>query len=103
MRIWDPVLSPVIWRVPPTSAARSRIDDIPCGACLAARDRSGALVFQIIGQQISVIAATAIFGRLTGHFHGRVPDAGELAAVTPQTLRDLGLSRRWAEIGRAHV
>ena len=32
---------------------------------------SGALVFQVIGQQISVIAATAIFARLTGHFGGR--------------------------------
>ncbi len=41
----------------------------------------GALVFQIIGQQISVIAATAIFGRLTERFDGRVPVAGELAAV----------------------
>ena len=56
----------------------------------------GALVFQIIGQQISVIAATAIFARLTERFGGRVPDAGELAAVGPQTLRGLGLSRRKA-------
>ena len=36
-------------------------------------DLFGALVFQIIGQQISVIAATAIFARLTEHFGGRVP------------------------------
>jgi DNA-3-methyladenine glycosylase II len=56
----------------------------------------GALVFQIIGQQISVIAATAIFRRLTARFGGRVPDAGELAAVDPGTLRGLGLSRRKA-------
>ena len=63
---------------------------------LPAMDLFGALVFQIIGQQISVIAATAIFARLTEHFGGRVPDAGELAAVAPQTLHDLGLSRRKA-------
>jgi DNA-3-methyladenine glycosylase II len=56
----------------------------------------GALVFQIIGQQISVIAATAIFARLTGRFGGRVPNAGELAAVGPGTLHSLGLSRRKA-------
>jgi DNA-3-methyladenine glycosylase II len=56
----------------------------------------GALVFQVIGQQISVIAATAIFARLTGRFGGRVPDAGELAAVDPGALRALGLSRRKA-------
>ncbi|HEX6450505.1 MAG TPA: hypothetical protein VF060_13705 [Trebonia sp.] len=54
----------------------------------------GALVFQIIGQQISVIAATAIFGRLTERFGARVPDASEVAAVDQETLRGLGLSRR---------
>jgi len=59
-------------------------------------DLFGALVFQIIGQQISVIAATAIFSRLTERFGGRVPNAGELAAVGEGTLRGLGLSRRKA-------
>jgi 3-methyladenine DNA glycosylase/8-oxoguanine DNA glycosylase len=59
----------------------------------------GALVFQVIGQQISVIAAMAIFARLTGRFGGRVPAAGELAAVDQETLRGLGLSRRKAESG----
>ena len=63
---------------------------------LPALDLFGALVFQIIGQQISVIAATAIFARLTEHFGGRVPDAGELATVDQGTLRGLGLSRRKA-------
>jgi DNA-3-methyladenine glycosylase II len=63
---------------------------------LPAMDLFGALVFQIIGQQISVIAATAIFGRLTKRFGGRVPDAGELAAVDQETLHGLGLSRRKA-------
>jgi len=56
----------------------------------------GALVFQIIGQQISVIAATAIFARLTEGFGGRVPDADELAAADQETLHGLGLSRRKA-------
>jgi DNA-3-methyladenine glycosylase II len=59
-------------------------------------DLFGALVFQIIGQQISVTAATAIFGRLTGHFGGRLPDAGQLATASQETLRGLGLSRRKA-------
>jgi DNA-3-methyladenine glycosylase II len=57
----------------------------------------GALVFAIIGQQISVIAATAIFARLIARFGGQVPDAGELAAVDQDTLRGLGLSRRKAD------
>jgi DNA-3-methyladenine glycosylase II len=63
---------------------------------LPAMDLFGALVFQIIGQQISVTAATAIFARLTARFGGRVPDAGELAAVGQERLRGLGLSRRKA-------
>jgi len=63
---------------------------------LPAMDLFGALVFQVIGQQISVIAATAIFARLTQRFGGRVPDADELAAVGEGTLRGLGLSRRKA-------
>jgi DNA-3-methyladenine glycosylase II len=63
---------------------------------LPAMDLFGALVFQVIGQQISVIAATAIFTRLTGRFGGRVPNADELADVDEGTLRGLGLSRRKA-------
>jgi len=63
---------------------------------LPAMDLFGALVFQVIGQQISVIAATAIFARLTERFGGRVPNASELSAVDEGTLRGLGLSRRKA-------
>jgi DNA-3-methyladenine glycosylase II len=63
---------------------------------LPAMNLFGALVFQIIGQQISVTAATAIFARLTERFGARVPDAGELAAVDQGTLRGLGLSWRKA-------
>jgi DNA-3-methyladenine glycosylase II len=63
---------------------------------LPAMSLFGALVFQVIGQQISVIAATAIFARLTERFGGRVPEPGQLAAVDPGTLRALGLSRRKA-------
>jgi DNA-3-methyladenine glycosylase II len=63
---------------------------------LPAMDLFGALVFQIIGQQISVIAATAIFARLTARYNGRVPDASELASVDLGTLRGLGLSHRKA-------
>ena len=63
---------------------------------LPSMDLFGALVLQIIGQQISVVAATAIFGRLTERFGGRVPDPGDLAGVDPRTLHSLGLSRRKA-------
>ena len=64
---------------------------------LPAMDLFAALVFQIIGQQISVIAATAIFARLTERFGGRVPGAGELAAVEP---RDTTWSRAVSAQGR---
>lgn len=85
----DPVLARVI-------DGRPGFDPDAWVQRLPAMDLFGALVFQVIGQQISVIAATAIFARLTGRFGGRVPNAGELAAVDEGTLRGLGLSRRKA-------
>lgn len=59
-------------------------------------DLFGALVFQVIGQQISVAAALAIFARLVERFGGRVPDPDDFAAVAPEMLRGVGLSRRKA-------
>jgi DNA-3-methyladenine glycosylase II len=59
-------------------------------------DLFGALVFQVIGQQISVLAATAIFARVVERFGGRAPDPDDLAALDPDTLRKLGLSRQKA-------
>jgi hypothetical protein len=59
-------------------------------------DLFGALIFAIIGQQISVIAAMAIFARLTERFGARVPNASELVTLDPETLRGIGLSRRKA-------
>lgn len=59
-------------------------------------DLFGAIVFQVIGQQISVVAATAIFARLLDAFDGRAPNPDDLAALDPQTLRELGLSRQKA-------
>jgi 3-methyladenine DNA glycosylase/8-oxoguanine DNA glycosylase len=63
---------------------------------LPALDLFGALVFQVIGQQISVVAATAIFGRLVQRFGGRAPGPEGLAALDPEALRELGLSRQKA-------
>lgn len=59
-------------------------------------DLFGALVFQVIGQQISMVAATAIFARLVERFHGRAPKPDELVDLDPGTLRALGLSRQKA-------
>jgi DNA-3-methyladenine glycosylase II len=63
---------------------------------LPALDLFGALVFQVIGQQISVAAASAIFARLVQRLRGRAPDPDGLAALTPDTLREVGLSRQKA-------
>jgi DNA-3-methyladenine glycosylase II len=59
-------------------------------------DLFGALVFQVIGQQISVAAASAIFARLLERFGGRAPDPDGLALLNPESLRELGLSRQKA-------
>jgi DNA-3-methyladenine glycosylase II len=63
-------------------------------------DLFGALVLQVIGQQISVHAASAIFTRLLERFGGVVPGADELATIDPDVLREVGLSRQKARTVR---
>jgi DNA-3-methyladenine glycosylase II len=61
-------------------------------------DHYGALVRAIVGQQLSVKAARAIYGRLTDRFHDRPPTPAELLAEEPEELRAaVGLSR--AKVG----
>jgi DNA-3-methyladenine glycosylase II len=55
-------------------------------------DPLSALALHVTGQQISRIAALAIFGRLTALLGGSV-DAGRLAAESEDALRAVGLSR----------
>lgn len=57
-------------------------------------DGFGALVFQVIGQQLSVAATRRILARLQGRFGGRMPSAEELLASDPGDLRRCGLSAR---------
>jgi 3-methyladenine DNA glycosylase/8-oxoguanine DNA glycosylase len=57
-------------------------------------DLFGALVLQVVGPQISVSAAKAVFMHLLDRLGGRVLDPDELAAVDPEVLRGLGLSAR---------
>lgn len=56
-----------------------------------------ALLFQIVGQQISVSAANAIYARLRKLFTGGRPDPETLARTPTGTLRTIGLSARKAE------
>jgi DNA-3-methyladenine glycosylase II len=51
------------------------------------RDAYGALLRAITGQQLSVRAAEAIYGRLLARFGGRPPTPAELLADDPDELR----------------
>jgi DNA-3-methyladenine glycosylase II len=53
----------------------------------------GALVLQVIGQQLSRAAAGAILARLEALHGGRLPTPEELLDTDPETLRRIGLSR----------
>jgi DNA-3-methyladenine glycosylase II len=52
-----------------------------------------ALVFQVVGQQLSVAATRAILARLGGLHDGRLPTPAELVTTDAETLRGIGLSR----------
>ena len=57
-------------------------------------DHYGALVRAIVGQQLSVRAARAIYGRLLERFSGRPPTPAQILADDPEDLRAAaGLSR----------
>lgn len=63
-------------------------------AGIASKDHYGALVRSITGQQLSVLAARAIYGRLTARFDGRPPTPAQILADDPEELRAAaGLSR----------
>lgn len=55
-------------------------------------DLWGALVLQVIGQQLSLASAAAILSRLEALHGGRMPTAGELLVTDDETLRGIGMS-----------
>jgi DNA-3-methyladenine glycosylase II len=63
-------------------------------------DLWSALLFQVIGQQLSLAAAGAIRGRLEALHDGRLPTPAELLATEEKTLRGTGLSQ--AKTGYLH-
>jgi DNA-3-methyladenine glycosylase II len=84
------VLAALIDAVGPLADAR----DGSGGAGIGSNDHYGALVRSITGQQLSVLAARAIYGRLTARFDGRAPTPQEILADDPEALRAAaGLSR----------
>jgi DNA-3-methyladenine glycosylase II len=86
----DPVLAQLIADAGPLPNARDGRPD--------PNDHYGALLRSIVGQQLSVLAARAIYGRLIARFDGRPPTPLELLADEPEELRAAaGLSR--AKVG----
>jgi len=82
----DPKLGALIESVGPLGDGREGRPDLD--------DHYGALVRAIVGQQLSVLAARAIYGRLTARFDGRPPTPTEIMADDPEELRAAaGLSR----------
>jgi DNA-3-methyladenine glycosylase II len=57
-------------------------------------DLFGALLFQVVGQQLSVAATRRTLGRIEVLFGGRLPSPAELLGVPPDSLRQAGLSWR---------
>jgi DNA-3-methyladenine glycosylase II len=55
-------------------------------------DLWGALVLQVIGQQLSLASAAAILTRLEALHGGRMPSPAELLLTDAETLRGIGMS-----------
>jgi DNA-3-methyladenine glycosylase II len=63
-------------------------------AQLPPMDLYGALLFQVVGQQLSVAATRTILARIEALFGGHLPSPAELLEVDPGQLREAGLSWR---------
>lgn len=87
LRRADPVLARLI-DAHPDFDPRAWLAELP------PMDAFGALVFQVIGQQLSVGATRRILERLTGLFGGALPTPDALLATAPEELAETGLSRR---------
>jgi DNA-3-methyladenine glycosylase II len=87
LRKADPVLAQVI-DAHPNLHPRAWINELP------PFDAFGTLVFQVIGQQLSVSATRTILARLQDRFGGHLPSPAELLAADPQELRASGMSTR---------
>jgi DNA-3-methyladenine glycosylase II len=87
LRNVDPVLAQLI-DARPDFKPRAWMDELP------PLDAFGTLVFQVVGQQLSVAATRTIVSRIEERFGGRLPKPSELLAADPQVLRSAGLSAR---------
>jgi DNA-3-methyladenine glycosylase II len=89
LRRADPVMAGMI-DAHPDFRPRAWTQDLP------ALDAFSTLIFQVLGQQLSVRATRTILGRLEQQFGGRLPTPAELLAADPAVLRSSGMSTRKA-------
>ena len=94
LRKADPVMAQLI-DARPDFRPRSWLQELP------PLDAFGTLIFQVVGQQLSVSATRTILARIEQRFDGRLPSPAELLADDPQALRDSGLSARKSATLRA--
>jgi DNA-3-methyladenine glycosylase II len=87
LRDGDPVLARLI-------DDRPAFDPRAWLAQLPPMDLYGALLFQVVGQQLSVAATRRILARIEALFGGHLPSPTELLGVDPGKLREAGLSWR---------
>lgn len=87
LRKADPVLAGVI-DAHPAFRPRAWMDELP------PLDAFAALIFQVVGQQLSVAATRTIVSRIGGRFGGHLPSPAEVLAAEPDVLRSAGLSAR---------
>ena len=83
----DPVLAKLIADRPDFDPRRW-ITELPT------MDLFGALLFQIVGQQLSVAATRSTLARIEARFGGRLPSADDVLSADPAQFRDAGLSWR---------
>src|SRR5580693_341455 len=94
LRKVDPVLRKLI-DARPDFHPRAWLDELP------PLDAFGTLIFQVVGQQLSVSATRTIVSRLQERFGGHMPSPRELLAADSQELRASGMSNRKAATLRA--
>jgi DNA-3-methyladenine glycosylase II len=87
LRRADPILRELI-DARPDFHPRAWLDELP------PLDDFGTLIFQVVGQQLSVRATRSIVSRLQERFGGHMPSPQQLLAVDPQELRASGMSTR---------
>jgi DNA-3-methyladenine glycosylase II len=90
LRKADPVIGALI-DTHPDFDPRAWLDRLP------KMDAFGALIFQIIGQQLSVQATRTLLARVQDRFGGHLPTPEQVLTADPEVLHEAGLSRRKAQ------